>query len=253
MTLRSARFIRQRPGSAQPASTPEPGVPLAQMPEVVQQEAIHAAGRRPYWLVKRIIDVVVALLLLLVLLPALLLMVLAVRATSPGPALFRQVRSGRHGRPFVMLKFRSMHANSDDAVHRTYVTALLTEEAAPDGGLTGVYKLDRDPRVTSVGAFLRRMSLDELPQLINVLRGEMSLVGPRPALPWEVQLYNVEHRRRLEVPPGLTGLWQVSGRSRLTMRQALDLDLEYVSRCSTRLDLRILLRTPAALRSGSAR
>lgn len=209
------------------------------------------ADRRGYRLAKRTTDVVTSALLVLLLLPALLLLALAVRATSPGPALFRQVRTGRHGQPFVMLKYRSMRVNNDDAVHRAYVTALLTEDVPPDGGESGVYKLASDPRVTPVGRLLRRTSLDELPQLFNVLRGEISLVGPRPALAWEVELYDEVHRRRLDVPPGLTGLWQVSGRSSLTMREALDLDVQYVSRCSWALDLRILCRTPRALRGRS--
>ena len=200
---------------------------------------------------KRMLDVVGSSLILLVLLPVLLLIAVAVRATSPGPALFRQARVGMHGRPFVMLKFRSMRADSSDEAHRAYVTALLTEEAPPDGGVAGVYKLAHDSRVTRLGALLRRTSLDELPQLLNVLRGDMSLVGPRPALAWEVQLYEEAHRRRLDVPPGLTGLWQVSGRSTLTLREALDLDVQYAERCSWSLDLRILRLTPAALRGRS--
>ncbi len=214
-------------------------------------------GHRPppqqggYLLAKRSLDIAVSAVLLLLLLPALLLIAAAVRLTSPGPSLFRQVRVGRDGQPFVMLKFRSMRVNSDDAAHRAYVRALLVEDAPPDGGLPGVYKLARDPRVTPVGVLLRRTSLDELPQLFNVLRGQMSLVGPRPALAWEVELYEPEHRRRLDVLPGLTGLWQVSGRSTLTMREALDLDVQYAARCGWSLDLRILCRTPAALRGRS--
>jgi lipopolysaccharide/colanic/teichoic acid biosynthesis glycosyltransferase len=152
-----------------------------------------------------------------------------------------------------MLKFRTMRVDNDDAVHRAYVTRLLTEDAPPDGGVEGVYKLVHDPRITPVGRWLRLSSLDELPQLWNVLRGEMSLVGPRPALAWEVALYRPEHRRRLVVKPGLTGLWQVTGRSTLTMLQALDLDVEYVERRSLALDLALLVRTgPALLRRSTA-
>lgn len=234
------------PWVEQPAGIPAPvPVQLSVEPPV--------ADRRGYRLAKRSLDLVTSLLLLLLLLPTMLVLAAAVRLTSPGPALYRQTRVGQHSAPFVMLKFRSMRTDSDDAAHRRYVTALLTEQVAPDGGEAGVYKLARDPRITSVGGFLRRTSLDELPQLINVLRGQMSFVGPRPALDWEVELYEGAHLRRLEVPPGLTGLWQVSGRSRLSMRQALDLDVEYVARCSWSLDLRILCRTPAALlgRSGA--
>jgi lipopolysaccharide/colanic/teichoic acid biosynthesis glycosyltransferase len=203
--------------------------------------------RLSYRLTKRSLDVVASLLLLILLLPVLVLLALAVRLTSRGPVLFRQERVGRYGRPFVMLKFRSMRVDSDDEAHRAYVTRLLTEAVPPDGGESGVYKLARDPRITRVGALIRRTSLDELPQLINVLRGDMSLVGPRPALDWEVRLYEEGHWRRFEVVPGLTGLWQVSGRSALTMRDALDLDVRYACERRLGLDLRILLRTPRAL------
>lgn len=233
--------------TVRPADTePDPKAPGASAPP-----SSGVGGRWGYWLAKRSLDVVASLLLLVLLLPVLLVLALAVRLSSPGPILFRQVRAGRYGRPFLMLKFRSMRVDGDDAAHRAYVTALLTQAAPPDGGQPGVYKLAADPRITRVGSVLRRTSLDELPQLINVLRGQMSLVGPRPALPWEVDLYEDAHRRRLDVPPGLTGLWQVSGRSTLTMRQALYLDVAYADRCSWMLDLRILCRTPAALRGRS--
>jgi lipopolysaccharide/colanic/teichoic acid biosynthesis glycosyltransferase len=192
---------------------------------------------------------VVAGVALIVLAPLLGILALLVRMDSAGPALFRQERLGRRGRPFVMLKFRSMRTDADDAVHRAYVTQLLTKEDPSAGGSQGLFKLENDPRITRVGAFLRRTSLDELPQLINVVRGEMSLVGPRPALAWEAEMYEARYRRRFEVPPGLTGLWQISGRSRLTMKDALELDLDYVRRVSLGLDLMILARTiPALLR-----
>lgn len=205
-----------------------------------------------YEVSKRALDIVASGLLLLLLLPVMALLALTVRATSRGPALFRQERVGRYCEPFVMLKFRSMRVDNDDSAHRAYVTALLTQETPPDGGEPGVYKIARDPRVTPVGRLLRRTSLDELPQLINVLKGDMSLVGPRPALAFEVQMYDKSQRRRLDVLPGLTGLWQVSGRSSLTMRDALQLDVEYVDTRTLWLDLRILLRTPLALLGRSA-
>lgn len=213
------------------------------------------AGRRRlgYAAGKRALDVTLAVVALLLMLPLLCVIALAVRCTSPGPVLFRQERVGRHGATFTMLKFRTMQTDNDDAAHREYVKRLLTEEAPPDGGARGVYKLVRDPRLTRIGHVLRAASLDELPQLVNVLTGDMSLVGPRPALAWEVALYRPEHRRRLEVKPGLTGLWQVSGRSALTMRQALDLDVEYVERRSLGLDLALLARTgPALFRKSTA-
>jgi lipopolysaccharide/colanic/teichoic acid biosynthesis glycosyltransferase len=199
--------------------------------------------------VKRWLDVVLAGAALVVLSPVLAAVALAVRLTSPGPVLFRQERLGLAGQPFVMLKFRTMHVGRSDAAHRSYVTRLLTEECPTTGGTAPLFKLQCDPRVTPVGSFLRRTSLDELPQLINVLRGEMSLVGPRPALAWEAQLYRDDEHRRFDVLPGITGLWQVSGRNRLSMRQALALDVEYVRRQNLWLDLVILVRTiPALLR-----
>lgn len=196
---------------------------------------------------KRCLDLVLATVALLVLLPLLIAITLVVRLSSRGPAIFRQQRVGRGERPFTVLKFRTMHVDIDDNVHRRYVTRLLTEEKPETGGERGLYKLERDPRITKVGAWLRRTSFDELPQLVNVLRGEMSLVGPRPSLAWECELYRQADRRRFDVTPGITGLWQVAGRSRLTMRQALALDVEYTERQSLQLDVAILLRTIPSL------
>jgi lipopolysaccharide/colanic/teichoic acid biosynthesis glycosyltransferase len=198
---------------------------------------------------KRLLDVILCAVGLLVLFPVLVGIALAVRLTSRGPALFRQERLGLGARPFTCLKFRTMYVDAPDALHREYVTRLLTEAAPPSGGIGGLFKLEHDPRVTPIGRWLRRTSLDELPQLVNVLRGDMSLVGPRPALAWETELYRPEEHRRFEVLPGITGLWQVSGRSRLSMREALALDVEYVRRRSLTLDLWILARTiPTVLR-----
>lgn len=202
--------------------------------------------------VKRSVDLMVAGALLVVLAPIMLILAVLVRVTSPGPALFRQDRVGRDKRPFPMLKFRTMKNKCDDRIHREYVTQLLTAPE-PSGTTTGdrvVYKLTDDPRVTRLGRLLRRTSLDELPQLINVVRGEMSLVGPRPVLEWEAELLGPEYEDRFGVKPGITGLWQVEGRNSLTMRQAVELDLEYVRRRSTALDLRILVMTvPTAAKS----
>ena len=196
---------------------------------------------------KRVLDILVAAICLLVLTPVLLWIAVAIGTTSRGGVLFRQTRVGRFGQPFVMYKFRTMHAGCSDQIHRQYVRRLLTDDAPPVGGGRGLYKIEDDPRVTRVGRFLRRTSLDELPQLLNVLRGEMSLVGPRPALPWEHELFDDAHHERLQVQPGVTGLWQVSGRNRLTMRQGLDLDVEYVRRRSLALDLAILIKTIPAV------
>lgn len=202
--------------------------------------------------VTRALDIALALVLLVVSGPLLLLLWCLVRSTSTGPAFFRQERIGRQMRPFTMLKLRSMYADNDDRMHRAYVTGMLSaqEEATARNG--ALFKLVADPRVTPLGAWLRRTSLDELPQLINVLRGDMSLVGPRPMLPWEAELLTEPYRSRFRVKPGITGLWQVSGRSRLSMRTALELDVEYVQRRSVAVDLTILLRTVPALFRGGA-
>lgn len=202
---------------------------------------------------KRTTDLVLSLTAVIVLMPLLLLLWLLVRATSRGPALFRQERLGRDKRPFTLLKLRTMYIGNDDGIHRDYVAGLLSAERAAPAGASGLFKLEADPRVTWLGTWLRRSSLDELPQLINVLKGEMSLVGPRPVLSWEADMFGQPYQRRFEVKPGMTGLWQVSGRNRLSMREALELDVEYVTRCSLPYDLAILFRTVPALFSGGAR
>jgi len=198
---------------------------------------------------KRIFDLVGGGAATLLLLPFMALIAVVIRVTSPGPAIFRQVRIGYARQPFVMLKFRTMRHDSDDTVHRTYVTRLFTDPGPPLGP-SGLYKLTDDHRVTPIGRLLRRRSLDELPQLFNVLRGDMSLVGPRPPLPWEVSLYDPEHHERFETSPGITGLWQVNGRNLLEVRQALELDVAYVRRRSLALDLWILVRSVHVMLKG---
>jgi lipopolysaccharide/colanic/teichoic acid biosynthesis glycosyltransferase len=195
---------------------------------------------------KRVFDVVVTVLLLVVAAPVVLGAAALVRVTSRGPALFHQTRIGQDGRPFTMLKLRTMHVDSDDNEFREFNTLELLGKSVCRPG-DGIFKLDHDPRITKVGWFLRRFSIDELPQLLNVLRGEMSLVGPRPSLPWEVELYTVEQRRRHHCRPGVTGLWQVSGRNRRSMPEMLTLDVAYVESRSLLLDFWILLRTPYAV------
>jgi lipopolysaccharide/colanic/teichoic acid biosynthesis glycosyltransferase len=200
---------------------------------------------------KRAIDVIGSVALLLLLSPLLVIVAVLVRVTTPGPALFRQERVGTGGRTFTMLKFRTMVVNDDDSALRAAVERELEGTREEEHGS---FKLADDPRVTAVGRWLRRTSFDELPQLFNVVRGHMSLVGPRPALAWEVALFPPELRRRDEVPPGITGLWQVSGRSRLGTPDMLRLDVEYVDRWSLGLDLSILVRTvPVLLRGDGAR
>lgn len=206
-----------------------------------------AAGYKP---LGRAFDVAVAASLLALTSPALALSALAVRLTSRGPVLFHQARVGLGGRTFTVLKLRTMVADADHESHEELCRheLLSPAEAAPTSD--GIFKLEDDPRVTTVGRLLRRWSLDELPQLINVLRGDMSLVGPRPVPAFEVELYTPVQRQRCRVRPGLTGLWQVSGRNRLNTVQMLELDLAYVRQRSWALDLWILARTPAVLVRG---
>jgi lipopolysaccharide/colanic/teichoic acid biosynthesis glycosyltransferase len=193
-------------------------------------------------LARRALDVSIAGTALLVLVPVIVVAAIAVRLSSPGPVLFRQRRLGRHMRPFTVLKFRTMKADADSAVHKEYVRQMIgTQPEEPPR--EGLYKLAVDDRITGVGRFLRSWSLDEVPQLWNVLRGEMSLVGPRPVIEYEVEQYPDWYLRRFAVKPGLTGLWQVSGRNELSYEDMVRFDIEYAERRSLWLDLRILART----------
>jgi lipopolysaccharide/colanic/teichoic acid biosynthesis glycosyltransferase len=198
--------------------------------------------------VKRAIDITGSLGLIILLFPLLLAVALAVKFTSRGPVLFRQTRMGRNGQPFTFLKFRSMQNGNDAKLHQEFVTKLIRGELHPG---TKYFKLVADPRITPLGHFLRRTSLDELPQLFNVLTGHMSLVGPRPPLPYEFVCYKSWHRRRLaNIRPGITGLWQVKGRSRVGFDDMVRLDLRYARTWSVWLDFMILLATPRAVLSG---
>ncbi len=200
---------------------------------------------------RRVVDVVLSTAALVVTAPLLLVLAVWVRLDSPGPVLLRQERVGRGGRPIPVHKFRSMVVGGDDRAHRLLIEAELRGEDTSRGGST---KLTGDLRVTRSGRFLRRTSLDEVPQLLDVLRGDMSLVGPRPCLPWEAALFPPEYAARFDVRPGLTGLWQVSGRSTLGTLDMLRLDVEYVQRRRLVLDLQILARTvPCLLRGDGAR
>jgi lipopolysaccharide/colanic/teichoic acid biosynthesis glycosyltransferase len=200
-----------------------------------------AATGTGYRLAKRGFDVIASLLGLVVTSPILLGVGIAVRLESPGPILFSQVRLGLGGRPFRLLKFRTMHLTADERRHQEHIAELLRVGDPAAGGTWT--PIEADPRVTRIGGFLRRSHLDELPQLINVLRGEMSIVGPRPPIPYEVELYEPWHLRRLAVLPGLTGLWQVQGWGRLTFDEGVRLDVEYIDRRSLGLDVQIILRT----------
>jgi len=214
----------------------------------------HDTSRKGLLVVKRALDIVACSMLLLALAPVLLIVALAVRLSSKGPILFRQQRVGQFGQNFTFLKFRSMYVNNDHKVHQEFVTKLIAEESKSGEKREGkgVYKLTNDKRITKIGGFLRRTSLDELPQLINVLRGDMSLVGPRPPIPYELAAYQTWHRRRvLEVKPGITGLWQVTGRSRVKFDEMVRLDLRYATSWTPWLDLKILMMTPMAVIRGS--
>lgn len=178
---------------------------------------------------------------------------MAIKLTSKGPVLYRQPRLGQHGVTFSFLKFRSMHANCDSALHQQYVADFIAGNALQqqDSRGVGTYKLTGDPRITALGGLLRKSSLDELPQLINVLKGDMSLVGPRPPLPYEFEHYTLWHRRRVwEAKPGITGLWQIKSRSRAKFDEMVRLDLQYIRKSSLWLDCKILLQTPRAVIAG---
>jgi lipopolysaccharide/colanic/teichoic acid biosynthesis glycosyltransferase len=195
-------------------------------------------------LLKRTVDIVVAVVTLVATLPILVLAAVALVAESPGGAFFVQTRVGLAGRPFRIVKLRTMRVGSDDKEHRAYVVALIRGEGESQDG---IYKIVDDDRRTRIGRWLRSLSIDELPQLWNVLRGEMSVVGPRPPLPEEAALYDQVAWARMAMKPGLTGLWQVNGRSRLSFEEMIELDVRYGREWSPLLDLRILMRTPKAV------
>ena len=213
-------------------------------------------SRRGLRILKRAIDAVGGTLALLLASPLFLVIAAVIKLTSNGPVFYRQNRIGQYGVPFAFLKFRSMYVNNNPEVHKEFVRKLIAGEVAStpesgDGNSKEVYKLTSDSRITPVGRILRRTSLDELPQLLNVLAGEMSLVGPRPAIDYEVEAYELWHRSRLlEAKPGITGLWQVNGRSRVKFDEMVRLDLRYARTWSPWLDLKILLRTPLAVVMG---
>lgn len=221
-----------------------------------------ATAGRLYFALKRAIDIGAAALLLALLAPLLAVIALAVRLETPGPALFLQERVGSRRRPapgghdwelrtFRVYKFRSMYHGADEGPHRAYIGAFVAGRIPAEEAGSGRYKLDHDPRVTRVGAVLRRASLDELPQLLNVLRGEMSLVGPRPVPPYEIAGYQPWHYERLAALPGITGLWQIHGRGRVPFDQMVRMDVDYVRGRSLRMDIGILLGTLPAVIGGS--
>jgi lipopolysaccharide/colanic/teichoic acid biosynthesis glycosyltransferase len=207
-------------------------------------------SKKSYFLAKRIIDILGSIALLILSLPFFIVIPVLIKLSSSGPIIFKQERVGLHGKKFPFLKFRSMYVNNDSSVHREYVMNLIRGQKGNivlggDPGRNGVYKITNDTRITPLGRYLRKLSLDEIPQLINVLKGDMSLVGPRPPVPYEMEKYEVWHRRRvLEVKPGLSGLWQIEGRSEIGFNEMVRLDLKYLKQQSLWLDIKILLKTP---------
>jgi lipopolysaccharide/colanic/teichoic acid biosynthesis glycosyltransferase len=218
---------------------------------LTREQPLGQAIAEPLWLaaLRRLFDFLAAAALILLLSPLLIGVAIAVRLDSRGPAFFRQRRIGLGEGEFTLFKFRSMRLDADPRGHQEYVTALINGgdedgEGVPDGGKKDLYKLAVDNRITPVGRWIRRWSIDELPQLFNVLLGDMTLVGPRPAIPYEVAEYPSWYLQRFSVKPGLTGYWQVSGRSERTYEEMVRLDIEYAERRSLALDLSILVKTP---------
>jgi exopolysaccharide biosynthesis polyprenyl glycosylphosphotransferase len=215
-------------------------------------------ARKGPFLVKRVIDIIGSIVGLILFSPVFLIIALLVKFTSPGPVLFRQKRLGLYGKQFTFLKFRTMQVNNDPSVHEEYIKKLIagTVDDGTDGGNGGnghkpVFKITNDTRVTTVGRILRKTSLDELPQFLNVLLGDMSLVGPRPPIPYEVENYDIWHRCRVvEVKPGITGLWQVMGRSTTSFDEMVRLDIRYLREWNIWMDLKILAMTPWAVLKG---
>jgi lipopolysaccharide/colanic/teichoic acid biosynthesis glycosyltransferase len=193
-------------------------------------------------LLKRGLDLIGSAILLAIVAPLLLVIAFLIRHDSRGPVFFRQTRLGLDMKEFTLLKFRTMREGTDETPHREYIKQIMRSDALPQSN--NLYKLDRNDSVTRVGRWLRKTSLDELPQLINIFRGEMSLVGPRPLIPYELDLFSPHHYERFLVPAGLTGLWQVEARAHSTFGEALDLDVAYARGWSLGLDVRLLLRTP---------
>jgi lipopolysaccharide/colanic/teichoic acid biosynthesis glycosyltransferase len=218
----------------------EPRLGIAHSPSLTVPVSPTPAG---YRVAKRALDVIGSTLGLVLTSPVLALVALAVRLESPGPVLFRQQRLGLGGRPFTLYKFRSMHLSAEQSRHRDHVQDLIRGDGQQAPSSAAWLPIPLDPRVTRLGAFLRRSHLDELPQLINIARGDMSLVGPRPPIPYEVEVYEPWHLRRLSVVPGLTGLWQATGWGRLSFDEGVALDIAYIDRRSFWFDLGLILRT----------
>ncbi len=230
--------------------------PLRQLTESLATP-VEVRVRERMWaerLVKRLIDVFASIFVIVVGFPFFLAIAALIRLTSSGPIFFRQQRVGERGHHFTLFKFRTMREGCDDSIHREFTRSFIQgrmSNSTLDEKAPSVYKLTNDPRITGVGNFLRKTSLDELPQFINILRGEMTIVGPRPPLAYELEHYEEWHKLRLTVRPGLTGLWQVSGRSNVTFNEMVKLDLYYIEHWSLLMDLKIMLRTVPVMLFGS--
>ena len=237
-----------------PEDWDETGTPQSVSAALNLALAAEVRRRKADLAIKRLMDIAGSIAALIFLLPVFLAIVIAVKVTSKGPVLFKQVRLGQYGRKFTFFKFRSMYVNTDHAIHEAYIQQFISggADAQPrDDTRKQVYKLVADPRVTPVGHFLRKTSLDELPQFLNVLTGDMSLVGPRPPVLYEYKRYHLWHKQRLlAAKPGITGLWQVVGRSRVKFDDMVRLDIRYARTRSLWLDIKILLKTPRAVISG---
>jgi len=224
---------------------------------VASSARIHEEKRMYFWC-KRCMDIVLSLLFLIITLPLFLLIALLIKVDSPGPVIFRQTRIGKDGKPFTFVKFRSMRQDANPQVHQEHMRRVIRgadasgnpggDNSGDDGERAG--KLSNDARVTRVGRIIRKTTLDELPQLLNVLKGEMSLVGPRPPLPYEMEMYEDWHMRRLKVLPGMASLWVVRGRADIPFDDQARMDIEYIENQSLWLDTKILLQTPWAVLSG---
>jgi lipopolysaccharide/colanic/teichoic acid biosynthesis glycosyltransferase len=212
----------------------------------------YAPLKRASLAMKRGLDIICSGILILLFSPAFIIIALLVRCTSTGPVFFRQARIGLGGKRFTFYKFRSMRVDSDSSVHEEYIKKLIQGGSGNGGGKNGVYKIINDPRVTRIGKFIRKTSLDEIPQFFNVLKGDMSLVGPRPPIPYEIENYKTWHKRRvLEVKPGITGFWQVAGRSTTTFDTMVRMDLQYAVRWSLWWDVKLMFQTPLAVFKGA--
>jgi lipopolysaccharide/colanic/teichoic acid biosynthesis glycosyltransferase len=203
-----------------------------------------------YAFAKRVLDIVLALGLILFFAPFMLLISIGIRISSPGPILYRQTRIGKDGKPFRMLKFRSMQVVNNPDLHREYVQMLIKQNTDPRAMGKSSVKMVGDPRITGVGKYLRKFSLDELPQFFNVLNGEMSMVGPRPPLPYEYEVYSDWHKQRMQVAPGITGVWQVKAHNTVPFDDMVKMDIEYIQTMNLWLDLKIMVLTPVEMIRG---